>query len=86
MEAKLRRSSAEERMQTNLQLKKQQHDELIRKTKEFKQKMRQKPLYRELEESYQKREQEAQDKKRKILQQIKRINQPINFEELVEHG
>lgn len=43
------------------------------------------PVYVTLEQNFRNKEQEAAAQKRAILQQIKRVNQPINFEELDAH-
>ena len=39
-------------------------------------------MYVELEQNFKKKEKIAQDKKLQILQQIKKMNGPINFDEL----
>jgi hypothetical protein len=67
MEASLRRKSAHERMQQAMHLRELKHKELMEKTKKFKQKLKVKPLYKELEENFQKKEEDAVQKKKKIL-------------------
>ena len=52
MEASLRRKSAHERMQQAMHLRELKHTELMEKTKKFKQKLKAKPLYKELEENF----------------------------------
>ena len=87
MEAALRRQKVKERMERNFKTKIQQLNEQKLLRKEFKQKIQPpaKPKFIELEENFQKQEEEAKEKRKRILGMIKQISKPMNFAQLQEH-
>ena len=88
MEAAVRRQKAKERMEASFKRRQDQEQQFKQVHEEFVTRVRPylKPKFVALEEKFKKQEEEEANQKKKLLEQIKQITKPIDFEQIRDHS